>query len=79
MIPQSLKFVTKPEGIVTSWKTFYGFKQESSSGFEDILQSIKKTINDVEMSQEFCRLIGRLPLRESYWEYGKTGKISHPR
>lgn len=78
MIPLSLKYTTKTEGIVTSWKTFYSIKQEPSSDFEDTLESIKKALNDVGMSQEFCRITGRLPLRDNQWEYEKTGKISHP-
>lgn len=78
MIPLSLKYTTKPEEIVTFWKTFYSTKQEPSSDFEDILQPIKKALNDVGMSQEFCRITGRLPLGENHWEYEKTGKISHP-
>lgn len=78
MIPVSLKYITETEEIVTFWQTFYSIKQEPSSDFEDILQSIKKALNDVGMSQEFCRITGSLPLRENHWEYEKTGRISHP-
>lgn len=51
LIPLSSKYTRKTEEIVTSWKTFYSIKQEPSSDFEDILQSIKNALNDAGMSQ----------------------------
>lgn len=78
MIPLSLKLIAKTEEIVASWKSFYGIKREPSYDFEDILQSIKKALNDAGVSQEFCRITGKLPLRENHWEYEKTERISHP-
>lgn len=77
-IPVSLKYITETEEIVTFWQTFYSIKQEPSSDFEDILQSVRKALNEVGMSQEFCRITGGLPLRENNLEYEKTGRISHP-